>query len=205
MSWVIPRTEELASTALVVLAAGFGSRFDGQTYKLLVDVGGRPLVSWALEAAAAVPAGAHFVVTQDERLAGILPTCFEELHNPSPRDGLASSLALAIDAVQDLGLSAVTVGLADQPFVPAQAWYLVSSVVTTGVAVATYAGQRGNPVKIASSVFGLLERQGDVGARGIFDRVNLVEVPCPGDPLDVDTRSDLARVRAKERKCYADC
>jgi molybdenum cofactor cytidylyltransferase len=196
---------ELASTALVVLAAGSGTRFDARTSKLLVDVGGRPLVSWALSAAAMVPAGGHFVVTQDSRLDGLVPEGFIELRNQHPGDGLASSLALAVDATLERRLGALTVGLGDQPLIGAKAWYTVASATVTGVAIATYTGKRGNPVKIASSVFGLLARQGDVGARGIFDRVNVVEVPCQGNPMDVDTWADLARVRATERKCYGDC
>ncbi|WP_276943450.1 nucleotidyltransferase family protein [Ferrimicrobium acidiphilum] len=191
--------EELASTGLVVLAAGFGSRFDSSTHKLLENLNGRPIVSWVLEAAASVEAGAHFVVTQDSNLSSLLPAKFIELRNPSPQDGLASSLALAVDAASAMGLWAVTVGLGDQPLVPPEAWNAVTSTKTGGVAIATYAGVRGNPVKIASSVFGLLERRGDVGARAIFHRVEAVEVPCSGDPFDVDTREDLEQLRAIER------
>ena len=191
--------EELASTGLVVLAAGFGSRFDPSARKLLARWNGRPIVSWVLDATASVEAGAHFVVTQDSSLSSLLPAKFVELRNQCPKDGLASSLALAVDAASAMGLWTVTVGLGDQPLVPAQAWREVASTRTHGVAIATYAGVRGNPVKIASSVFGLLERHGDVGARAIFHRVEAVEVPCPGDPFDIDTREDLEQLRAIER------
>lgn len=191
--------EELRSTGLVVLAAGFGRRFDLSVHKLLAEFGGRPIVSWVLEAAASVEAGGHFIVTQDSSLAPFLPSNFVEIRNPSPEDGLASSLALAVDRASAMGLWAVTVGLGDQPLVPSEAWKLVAGTRTEGVAIATYAGVRGNPVKIAASVFGLLERHGDVGARAIFHRVEAVEVPCPGHPFDVDTREDLEQLRAIER------
>lgn len=191
--------QELGSTGIVVLAAGFGSRFDSSVHKLLVDLHGRPLVSWALDAAAGVPAAAHFVVTRDASIASLLPDNFVELRNPKPQDGLASSLALALDQAKAIGLRAVTVGLGDQPCIPKEAWSRVARARTNGVAIATYAGVRANPVKLTLSVFGLLERFGDVGARSIFDRVEAVEVPCPGDPFDVDTRQDLEHVQAVER------
>ncbi|WP_298209153.1 nucleotidyltransferase family protein [Ferrimicrobium sp.] len=197
--------EELRSTGLVVLTAGFGSRFDPSVRKLLAEIHGRPMVTWVLNAVAEVPAAAHFVVTQDAAIQELLPRNFIELRNPRPQDGLASSLAIALDKATAVGLDAVTVGLGDQPFIPKEAWQRVAATRTSGVAIATYAGVRANPVKLRSAVFGLLERRGDVGARSIFDRVEAVEVPCPGDPFDVDTRDDLEQARAVERNQNGDC
>ena len=65
------------------------------------------------------------------------------------------------------------------------------------VAVATYGGERRNPVLFAREVWPLLEAElsGDEGARGILRRhpEMVVEVACDGvgDPADVDTREDL--------------
>lgn len=193
----------MSMVPVAVLAAGRATRFGGG--KLEALLGGRPLLSYALEAAAACPASAHLLVVGPQPpLAGEVPDGFVVLSNPEPARGLASSLACAVDWGAHHGAEALVVGLGDQPGIPTEAWRLVHAAATAGVAVATYGGRRANPVKVAAGVFGLLPTVGDVGARAIFDRVMLVEVPCPGDPFDVDTRDDLAELELRERRWDGD-
>lgn len=187
---------------IAVLAAGRATRFGGG--KLEASLHGRPLLGYALEAAGACSAPAHLVVVGPRPPLVEMPEGFTILLNPDPARGLASSLACAVDWATRHGAEALVVGLGDQPGIPTEAWRRVQAARTTGVAVATYGARRANPVKVAAEVFGLLPTAGDVGARAIFDRVMLVEVPCPGDPFDVDTKDDLAEFERRERRWDGD-
>ncbi len=189
-----PVGADAPTTAAVVLAAGTGSRFAGGTPKLLAPFRGRPLAAWALESAAAAALDELIVVVGHTDLGPLLPEGAHVVANPRPEAGQATSLACAIDAVAGSGHGAVVVGLADQPGVPAEAWRLVAACVAP-VATAVFGGRRCPPVRLDRSIWPLLPRSGDEGARRLMrERPDLVaEVPCPGDPGDVDTVEDLER------------
>jgi len=176
----------LAVAAL--LAAGGGTRFAGPTHKLLAPLRGRRVVDWAHEHA--VASGLDVLVVSGAVALG-LPG---EVHNPRWAEGLATSLQVAIAIAAAGDVDAVVVGLGDQPGVVPEAWQLVASS-DAPIAVATYDGVRGNPVRLARAVWPLLPVTGDEGARTLMgERRSLVtEVACPGDPKDVDTVEDLDR------------
>lgn len=177
------------TVAAVVLAAGGGRRFRGG-HKLLADFRGRPLVSWALEAADVLDE--LIVVTGAVDVE--VPEGAWKVQNGTWRHGMATSLLAGMSIADRNGHDAIVVGLGDQPMVPAEAWRLVAASPSP-IAVATYDGKRRNPVRLAREVWPLLPTSGDEGARSVIaGRPDLVaEVPCPGDPADIDTREDLAR------------
>lgn len=185
----------MAKTGAAVLCAGGGSRFDaagGQ--KLLADFHGRPLASWAIEHALAAGLAQTIVVTGATDISALVPAKATVVDNRRWADGLATSLQLAVATARHLGLEALLVGLGDQPLVPPEAWRAVASCPAP-IAVATYGGARRNPVRLHASIWEHLPSSGDQGARGLMrDQPWLVcEVPCAGDPVDVDTLEDLAR------------
>lgn len=179
--------------AAVVLGAGGGRRFEGPTSKLLAPFRGRPLVSWAVDAALEADLDEVMVVTGAVDLAGALPPTITVLRNEGWASGIASSLRVAVDWCGRRGHAGAVVGLGDQPLVPPEAWRAVAAATGAPIVVATYAGRRRNPVRLDSSVWPLLPVSGDEGARALMrSRPTLVgEVACPGDPADVDTVEDL--------------
>ena len=184
-------------TAGLLLAAGGGVRFTGPSHKLLTEVRGRPLVAYALENMAAARLAAIAVVTGAADLGDVLTPSVAVVANPDWERGQATSLAAGIAWAREAGFTAVVVGLGDQPSIPPAAWEAVAASSATPIAVATYGGRRGHPVRLARVVWDRLPRSGDAGARGLMaESPELVtEVACDGDPADVDTVEDLARWR----------
>ena len=180
----------------MILAAGEGRRFGGAgvEHKLLAPFRGRPVVSWAVQTAIDAAIGPTWVVGGATDLSGLLPGGVRLITNDRWADGQATSLQAALSAAREERLAAVIVGLGDQPLITAQAWRSVSAS-SAPIAVATYDGVRRNPVRLSAEVWDLLPTTGDEGARAVFrHRPDLVEeVPCEGEPADIDTREDLCK------------
>jgi len=181
------------TTAAVVLAAGEGSRFAGEGHKLMTSFRGQPLWSWAVRAAVTADLDATYVVTGAVALPLAAPVVV--VHNRRWAEGQATSLAAGVDAARAGGHDAVVVGLADQPLVPADAWRAVAAASESPIAVACFAGERRPPVRLAAAVWPLLPLAGDEGARAVMrERPDLVtEIPCTGQPVDIDTLEDFER------------
>lgn len=198
---VMPDPTVPADTVAVVLAAGGGSRFDGETHKLWAPLRGRTVSAWAVDAA--VTAGFRHVVVVtgattpdlgDPSRHGARAAELHVVRNDRWAQGQATSVQTGIETARTLGATAVVIGLADQPFVRAEAWTAVAAS-TSPIAVATYDGRRGNPVRLSADVWALLPTEGDEGARSLMRlRPELLEeVPCQGSAADIDTLEDLDR------------
>jgi molybdenum cofactor cytidylyltransferase len=190
--------------AVAILAAGRGSRLGGDVPKPLVDLRGRAMVSWALDAATGsglrpvvLVVGHHGNAVGDAAPEGVLIVRARRW-----RRGIARSLRAALEALDPWAqVGAVCIGLADQPLVGADAYRRLAGAYRGGatLAVATYGGKRQNPVLLARSVWQEARHlDGDVGARALMRDAAVVEVDCTGtgSAADVDTLDDL---RSAER------
>ena len=184
--------------AIAVLAAGRGSRFGGDVPKPLLELRGRPLMSWALDAATS--SGLRPVVLvvghHGGAVARVAPEGVVVVRSRRWRRGIARSLRAALEALEPWAqVGAVAVGLADQPLVGPDAYRRLAGAYRDGarLAVATYRGQRRNPVLLARTMWAQArELDGDEGARVLMDD-EAVEVDCTdtGSAADVDTLDDL--------------
>lgn len=192
-----------SSTVAILLAAGGGTRFGGNGHKLTALISQRPVCSWSLKHLLEAKFENVVVVTGAVELHSALEIekvngsdNVQIINNPLWQSGLASSLQCGINVARELGAQAVVVGLADQPAIPATAWLQVAAS-NSPLAVATYDGVRGNPVRLHAELWQLLPETGDDGARMLFKshRDLIEEIPCLGSAQDVDTIADLEHLR----------
>ncbi len=185
----------MGATVAVVLAGGAGTRYDGPTSKLLAPLpDGATLLGRAVGVAIEAGIGPVLVVT-GAVAAPRVPPQVHLVANPTWAEGQATSLRTAVAWAAEAGAEAVVVGLGDQPGLQPSAWRAVAAATTTPLAIATYAGRRGHPVRLGAEVWDALPTTGDLGARDLL-RAHpdlVVEVACVGDPVDIDTVADLER------------
>jgi molybdenum cofactor cytidylyltransferase len=186
----------------LLLAAGLARRM-GEP-KLLLPLGGRPVIRWSAEALLASGIAEAIVVAGRERAAiadalGGLPVRVVE--NAHPEAGQAGSIRVGIAALPP-GAAAVLVALGDQPRVPPEIAPALMRALAGGAAIAApvYREGQGLPVLFARRVFAeLLALEGDRGARAVVardpGRVALVPIDL-AMPADVDTPEDYAAMRA---------
>jgi CTP:molybdopterin cytidylyltransferase MocA len=183
-------------TAGIVLAAGGGRRFGG--VKQLAVVRGRPLLEHALAAIAGLDprvvvlghAAPEILARVD--LQGVTPVVCHGWE-----EGQAASLRTGIAAVGEVEEAVVVLG--DQPLIgpDAVAALLDAAEENVDAVRATYSGVQGHPVLLRRSLLARAsELRGDTGFRPLLERARVQEVELGGlaDPIDIDTREELARL-----------
>lgn len=185
--------------AIVVLAAGAGTRFGGN--KLNAPVRNKPLYEHTLDRVQAFGAFPAFIVTGSEEIAGeAQKRGITPVWNRKPELGIARSLKLGLEETVKSrpGLKGILFSVCDQPGLdPAtmQQIFRVSSLHPGSIVCAGRGGKTGNPVCWDASFFPeLLALEGDEGGRQIMkkyrDKVRIVQAD-PEELKDIDRKEDL--------------
>ncbi|MEW6706145.1 MAG: nucleotidyltransferase family protein [Pseudomonadota bacterium] len=190
---------------IIVLAAGRGSRFRGESHKLEQDIGGASVLASTLKNAIAshlpcmvvttapLEAAARRYVSRDEVV--VLPEA-----DGGGKLGMGYSIASGVCACS--GSPGWLILPADMPLVRPETLVAVGLALEHHpVAYAQYRGRRGHPVAFAAELYSeLATLSGDEGARRLTARypAHGVEVDDPGVLVDVDTLEDLSAVRAHQ-------
>ncbi len=189
--------------AALVLAAGKSSRMQGPNNKLLMEVGGKPMVAHIVDAALESSAGPVIVVTGNAEAEIRLALAGRDVtfvHNSDYADGLSTSLRAGLTALPDKADGAL-VCLGDMPDI--RAAHLDRLIAAFDpeegrtICVPTVAGKRGNPVLWGRDWFAaMMDVKGDTGAKHLIgENADAVcEVPMPDDAAlrDIDTQAELA-------------
>ena len=187
--------------AALILAAGKSSRMQGPN-KLLMDVGGKPMVAHIVDAALESSAGPVIVVTgnaETEIRAALADRPVTFVYNTDYALGLSTSLRAGLAALPEEADGAL-VCLGDMPDI--RAAHLDRLVAAFDpeegrtICVPTVAGKRGNPVLWGRDWFAaMMDVKGDTGAKHLIgENADAVcEVPMPDDAAlaDIDTQAEL--------------
>jgi molybdenum cofactor cytidylyltransferase len=196
--------------AIVVLAAGAGSRFEGSGHKLTQKMrlggDGATILGACLANANATGLRVVVVTTQDlaahagEHVAArdvvVVPSAA-----PERGRGMGDSIAAGVAACGDAAGWLILPG--DMPCVLPDTMLAVAQALQLhSVAYAQYRSRRGHPVGFAAGLYNdLIQLSGDEGARRLIARypAHAVDVPDAGVLMDIDTLQDLEALRGDDR------
>ena len=189
----------------LVLAAGRSRRMGVQ--KLLLPVGGQPLIARVVDEVLRSPVAEVFVVIghEGERVAEALAgRRVRFVPNPDAEGEMLSSVRCGLRAVPE-NCAAVLMVLGDQPGISANVIATLAGAFRTagrGIVVPTHGGRRGHPLLFAMQYRGeILSRYNEVGLRGLLqahpEEVFEVAVAAPGVLEDMDVPEDYHRTLGK--------
>lgn len=185
--------------SIVLLCAGRSTRMgDNHRHKLLSEFDGVSLVRRSASVARASQASTVFAVTGHRRLeieAALEGVDVTLVFNPYFGSGIASSIIAGWQAAYAGGADGCLIMLADMPFISGlDLDRLIAAFKDAGgraIVQAAGQGRPGNPVILPRSLHqGILDLQGDRGARGIIGNSKLARIQVDigqGAHIDVDT------------------
>ena len=193
-----------ARPAVIVLAAGKGSRFLGADHKLAQTLGASTVLGTTLQHA--IASDLQVVVVTTQALADLAcrsvaardVIVLPEIGAPGETAlGMGHSIGAGVSARPEAGGWLILPG--DMPQVqPLTLQAVARQLAHDAVAYAQYKGRRGHPVGFSPELYSeLIALRGDEGARRLVARYPAVgvEVDDPGVLVDLDTLADLDTLR----------
>lgn len=190
--------------AIIILAAGKGTRMGEQPKLLLHLADGKPVLWHTTHNALNICASEVIVVTRPDlpEMADLLSELpVRCVSNPHYAEGMATSLTAGIEALES-STEAALVMLGDEPYVnPLIIEALVSAYERERkpITMPMYGNQPGPPTLFARETFPeLLKLQGDTGGKQLMDRhpewVCFVPLDEKMTPTDIDTPEDYRAI-----------
>ena len=193
-----------ARPAVIVLAAGKGSRFAHADHKLAQNLGAYSVLGTTLRHA--IASELPVVVVTTEALSDLARrtvasrdvVIVPEVGSPGDAPlGMGYSIAMGVTARANAGGWLILPG--DMPLVqPSTLVAVARELAQHPVVCAHYKGRRGHPVGFAAELYSELAMlSGDDGARRLVSRYPALglELDDPGVLVDVDTEGDLDQLR----------
>jgi molybdenum cofactor cytidylyltransferase len=189
--------------AVVVLAAGAGSRYRGTRHKLSEQLGGDSVLVRTLRNAIASEMSVVLVISEaliDEAQGLVAPEDMVVVDLRAQTgwgmgDSIAAGVSIHASATGWLVLPA------DMPLVrPSSLRAVADALDQQPIAFAQHRGRRGHPVGFGAELFSeLVMLKGDEGARRLLARypTAAVELDDPGVLFDIDTVDDLAAAKRR--------
>jgi len=188
----------------VLLAAGAGKRFGGG--KLLYEVDGEPMISYALKLLGSIPFTSRVCVAR--RADRVIQTLAQEhgfavVINPEPERGVGTSVSIGTETVLLLEreLEGILYAVSDQPYLTqASVKRLLDAFEQhpERIASLSWQGKRGNPAIFPLDCWSeLMQLREDVGGAAVIRRhpesLLLVEADSARELEDLDTRNAEAK------------
>ena len=184
----------------IILASGFSKRMEDE--KLLLDVGGVPMVERVIRAAQSPLIGEGILIYRCDAIKEIGERySLKTVYNPHAAEGQSAAVKLGVSCAHP-ATDGFMFFVGDQPCLTQSTVNELIGIFTgknSSIVVPLYNGSRGNPVIFPSILREtLLKLEGDCGGRTVIERMenNVVLVPVDegNEGKDIDTKSDYEKI-----------
>ena len=189
--------------AVVVLAAGAGSRYQGTRHKLSEKLGRDSVLVRTLRNAIASEMSVVLVISEAlvSEARGLVAAEDMVVVDARSQTGWGMGDSIAAGVSQHSSATGWLVLPADMPLVkPSSLRAVAEALDQQPIAFAQHRGRRGHPVGFGAELFSeLVMLKGDEGARRLLARypTAAVELDDPGVLFDIDTVDDLAAAQRR--------